>query len=344
MPVRASLALVFLGVAVLPIACASGGARDAAGERRARRQPVDAAGAELLADVPPAKRPLVQAPGAAKKARLFARASARTLAIDESHVYFGDSENDAVYAAPKAGGDAIRLARHSPVAGAIALDAESIVWIASPGDSVLKLPRKGGTQPMTLRDRGIFSDVALANGDAFITEALGSGGALVRVTGPTAARIASLDGPPRAVMADATHVYVLTPTALYRTLQERGELETLATGVGFAHPQMDDEFVFVVCEVGKARVIGRIPKKGGSLTAIASDVRDVPFEVAGGEVLYLDAVRPQVRAVGSKGGDERVVLEDDALSAATSLVADDKTVYVATGSRESGAIVAADRY
>jgi len=343
MAVRSSFALLVVLVAALPLGCRSGGRpRDAAGERRVRGQQGDA-GAEAVNDVPEAPRAEPQAPVAAKKARLFTRASARALAIDGTNIYYGDSENDAIYAAAKAGGEPVRLARHAPVAGAIAVDADSIIWIASPGDAVLKLPLTGGVQPTTLRDRGIFSDVALADGDAFITEALGGGGALIRVTGATAARLAAFDGPPRAVMADKSFAYVLTPTKVYRTPHERGDLETLATGEGFAHPQMDDAFVYVSCDVAKVRVIARIPKAGGPLIAIARDVRDTPFEVSGGEVLYLDAVRPQVRVVSVAGGDVRIVLEDEVLSSATSLVADDRTIYAATGSRESGAIVAIDR-
>lgn len=330
---------------VLGLGCSSGGrARDVAGDRRGRG--VDAADAATgaTATVPEAPPPTPPAPPAGKKARLFVRASARALAIDATNVYYGDGENDAIYAAPKAGGEPMRLARHAPVAGAIALDADSIVWIASPGDAVLKLPiASPGTQPTTLRERGIFSDVAVANGDVFITEALGAGGALLRVTGPTASRLSSFDGPPRAVTADATHAYVITPTKIFRTAHTKGELETIATGVAFAHPQIDDAFVYVLTEVARVRTIVRIPKAGGAQTSIARDVRDAPFEIEGGEVLFIDAVRSQVRAAPVAGGESHVVSEDEALTTATSLVADTATVYVACGSRESATIVAIDR-
>jgi hypothetical protein len=328
---------------VLASGCTTGGrARDVAGDRRrARDSGVD--GSTATGTVPEAPEAAAVPAIPAKKARLLARASARALAIDTTTLYYGDSEDDGLYAIPKAGGDPVRLARHAPVAGAIATDAESVVWIASPGDAVLKLPRQGGEQPVTLRDRGIFSDVAVADGDVFITEAVGAGGALLRVTGPTAARLTSFDGAPRAVMADATYAYVITPTKVFRTPHARGELETIATGNAFANPQMDESFLYVVTEVDKVRVVARIPKAGGAMTAIARDVRDTPIEVATGEVFFFDPVRPQVRAVRTTGSDPRIVIEDEVLSTATTIVADATTVYVATGSRESGVIVAFDR-
>jgi hypothetical protein len=337
---RASVALLLVSA----LGCSAGArARDVAGDRKLHRGEQEA-GTSPTATVPEAPPAAPPAAADGTKTRLIARASARALAVDATTLYYGDSEDDAVYAAPKGGGEPVRLARHAPVAGAIALDAESVVWIASPGDAVLKLPLQGGAQPTVLRDRGIFSDVAVANGDVFITEALGAGGALIRVAGPTASRLAAFDGAPRAVMADATHAYVITPTKVMRTPQARGDLETLATGAGFTNPQMDDAFVYLLTDLAGVRVIARVPKAGGPLAPVARDVRDAPFEVTGGEVLYFDAVRPQLRAVSTSGGRFRVVLEDETFGAASSLVADATTVYVATGSRESGTVVAVKRY
>lgn len=337
---RAPFALV---VFALALGCTGGRARDVAGERKPRGGASDAAAPTATVPEAPQVSAAKVTPGT--KARTVARASARALAIDATNLYYGDSESNALYALAKAGGEPVRLARHAPVAGAIAIDAESIVWIASPGDVVLKLPlgADADAQPTTLRDRGIFSDVAIADGDVFIAEALGAGGALLRVTGATASRLASFDGTPRAVTADATHGYVVTPTKILRTPHARGEVETVATGVAFAHPQIDDAFVYVVAEVARVRTIVRFPKAGGAMTAIARDVRDAPFELEGGEVLYVDAVRPQLRAVRASGGDSRILVEDNVLSVASSVVADASAVYVATGSRESGVIVAFDR-
>jgi hypothetical protein len=343
---RPRVALAVIALPILAIACSSGTrARDVAGDRRPRRNDADAAadaggGGASVPEPPP---PVVQPTSNGKKPRPFVRASARALAIDATTLYYGDSEDDGIYAMPKKNGNTVRLARHAPVAGAIAVDAESIMWIASPGDAVLKLPLRGGGQPTTLRDRGIFSDVATAGGDVFITEAIGAGGALLRVTGATASRLASFDGAPRAVVADATYAYVITPTKILRTPHVKGDLETIATGTAFANPQIDEGFIYVVGEVDRVRVVLRVPKNGGPATTIARDVRDAPIEVEGGEVLFFDAQRAQVRGVRSSGGDVRVVVEDESLASATAIVADPTTVFVATGTRESGMIVAIDR-
>jgi hypothetical protein len=340
MAVRTSTTLAL--VVSLGAACGAGPhARDVAGDRR----PSDG-GQPSNAAIPDAPRAATVPSPSAKRPRLFARAAAHSLAIDARRVYYGDSENDAIYAADKAGGEPVRLARHAPVAGAISVADDSVVWIASPGDAVLRMSLRRsaeGGQPTTLRERGIFSDVATANGDVFITEAVGPGGALLRVSGATASRLASFEGAPRALVADGKSAYVITPTRILRAPHEKGDLETLATGAGFANPQIDEGFVYVLAEVDRVPVIARVPKAGGPLTTIARDVREAPFEVADGEVLFFDASRPQIRAVSVAGGVPRVILEDEVVAAATTLVADAATVYVATGSRESATIVAVDR-
>jgi hypothetical protein len=178
----------------------------------------------------------------------------------------------------------------------------------------------------------------------FITEAIGAGGALTRVTGATAARLASFDLPPRAVTADATFAYVVTPTKVFRTPHVKGEVETIATGSGFSHPQIDDRFLYVVAADGATHVVIRVPKEGGPATPIARDVRDAAIEIEGAELLFFDATRPQVRAVRTAGGDARIVVEDDALLGATAMVSDADTVFVATGARETAAILAVARH
>ncbi len=340
---RAVLAVSLFAAVPVGSACSSGPRpRDVAGDRR-NRQPDAAADADAATNVPEPPPAALPAVDSGKRPRVMARATSRALAIDATNIYFGNSDDDGIYAVPKQGGEPTRLARRAPVAGAIAIDATSISWIASPGDAVLKLALHDGGQPVTLRDRGIFSDVATAGGEVFITEALGAGGALLRVTGPTASRLVSFDGAPRAVMADATHAYVITPTKIFRTPHAKGELETIATGTGFAYPQMDDAFLYLVADVQGARGVVRLPKTGGPMTTLARDVRDAAIEVEGADVLFLDATRPHLRSVPKVGGDARVVAADEALAAVAAIVADATFVFVASGARDTGLILAVDR-
>ncbi|MDB5213334.1 MAG: hypothetical protein JWO86_1261 [Myxococcaceae bacterium] len=337
-----------VALVLLPLlggACTSSAARprDVAGDRRPRNDAdasTDAGASGMVPEPPPVAVP--QAVNA-NQPRLVARASTRALAVDATNLYYGDSEDDGVYAMPKAGGEAVRLARHAPVAGAMALDADSITWIGSPGDAVYRVSIRGGGQPTTLRDRGIFSDVATMNGDIFIVEALGAGGALLRVSGATTTRLAAFDGAPRAVMADATHAYVITPTKIVRTAYPKGELETIATGNAFGSAEMDDAYIYVVAAVDRSRVVARFPKTGGPMTVLATGVRDGPLEVAGDDILYFEGARPQLRAVPKAGGTTRVIAEDESFSSAAAIEADGPVVYIATGSRENGGIVAVDR-
>jgi len=334
-------------VVALASGCSGGPSRtrDVAGDRRPPSRLQDAGSKDAGASNVVPEAPRVPEPAVAKgeRPRVIAHASARALAIDATRIYYGNSEDDGVYSIPKAGGEPLRIARHAPVSGALALEGGFITWIASPGDAVLRAPITGGVQPTTLRDRGIFSGVAAADEHVFITEAIAAGGALLRVTGPTASRLAAFDGAPRAVMADKTHAFIVTPTKIFRTPHQRGELETIATGTRFSYAETDDAFVYVVAEIDKARALVRVPKAGGAMAVVARDVRDAPIAVEGGEVFFFDASQPQVRAVRANGGDSRVVAEDEGLSTVTAIQADASTLYVAEGARESGVIVAIAR-
>jgi hypothetical protein len=333
----------FVAVVLLTLvaACSGGSARprDIAGDRGPSRDAADGGAYGMVPEAPPAT---IQPTVDAKKPRLVAHASTRALAVDATNLYYGDSEDDGIFALAKAGGQPVRLGRHAPVAGAIALDTDSITWIASPGDAVHRIALRGGGQPTTLRERGIFSDVAAVGGEVFIVEAVGPGGALWRVSGATSSRVAAFDGAPRAVMADATHVYVITPTRILRASHAKGELETIATGSSFGSAEMDDGFIYVVAALDKSRVVAKVAKTGGPMTSLATGVRDGPLEVYGNEVLYFDAIRPALRAVAKTGGVSRLIVEDEAFSSASAIEADGPIVYIATGAAENGAIVAVD--
>ncbi len=343
---RLATVLLLVSAGLASLGACSGGAtrpRDVAGDRRPRGQLADASaegGDPGIAPEPPP--PAVQPVVKANKPRVVAHANTRALAVDATSLYYGDSDDDGIYALPKAGGDPVRLARHAPVAGAIALDADTVTWIGSPGDAVLRVPLRGGAQPTTLRDRGIFSDVATQGGDVFIAEALGAGGALWRVSGSTSTRIAGLDAAPRAVMVDAAHVYVITKSGIVRTPYPKARVETVATGTSFGTAEMDDTSIYVVAAADKARIVAKVAKDGGAMTTLATGVRDGPLELFGDEILYFDVARPALRAVPKSGGASRLVAEDETLSGATAIEADGRTIYVATGSAENGVIVAVD--
>lgn len=320
----------------------SGRSRDIAGDRRYRGEP-DGGGGPVGAIVPEPPRAVEPAVVKGNRPRVIAKASARALAVDARRVYYGDSDDDGVYSVAMTGGEPLRIARHAPVAGAIAITGTSITWIASPGDAVLRAPLSGGAQPTTLRDRGIFSDVAALGDDVFITEAVGAGGALLRVSGAAPTRLAAFAGPPRAVLVDKTYVYVVTPTKIVRALHARGELEAVGAGARFSHSEIDEGFVYVVADVERSRGVVRFPKAGGAASIVARDVRDAPIEIEGGDLLYFDATRPQVRSVPVGGGESRALVEDEGLATVSAIEANATTIYVAQGVHETGAIVAIPR-
>jgi hypothetical protein len=340
------LAVLVASAAVATFAGCSGSparARDVAGDRRTRsaNNASSDAGAEAL--VPQAPQPEGAAVRAPSRARAIAKASARALALGPTHLFYGDSEDDGVYSIAKSGGEPLRIARHAPISGALAFDGAFVTWVASPGDAVLRAPVAGGVQPTTLRDRGIFSDVAAIDDDVFITEAVGAGGAVIRVTGATASRLAAIEAPPRTVMVDKTDAFIVTPTKIFRTPHQRGELDLIGTGTHFSFADLDDAFVYVVADVDKSRAVVRFPKAGGPMAVVARDVRDAPIKVEAGELLFFHAAKPQVRGVRVNGGEPRVIADDEGFATVSAIEADAATIYVATGARESGLIVAIPR-
>jgi hypothetical protein len=276
------------------------------------------------------------------KARTIARTHAVAIATTKTHVYFGDAEDDWLLSLAKAGGtEPKRVARHAPVNTALVADDTSLTWIATPGDTVLRLPLDGAATPTTIREREIFTDVAAHGGDVFLVTAAAGGGALTRITGPTAARLASFDVVPRAVMVDATNAFVVTAKSVVRTPRKRGEVTTLATGAGFGNATSDDACIYVTTKHASSRAILRVPKYGGAMTSMSGidGVRDAPIAVRKGEVFFFDEGRPALRAHAIDAGTTRTVSEDPAFERVNALVIDDDGAWVATGEASSGLIV-----
>ncbi len=279
--------------------------------------------------------------------RTLALASSRALALDATNVYFGDAEDDVLLAVDRRTPEAEprRIARGAPTAGALAYDSgqEFLAWIASPGDVVLRVPVHGGT-PKKLRDRGIFTDVATSDGDVFLTEVQGRGGFLTRITGTTAARLASFGGTPRGIAVDRERVYVATSTQLSSAPRKRGASKELASGAAFDSPNVDEAWVYAVKSThDRGRSIVRLPKNGGPLEVLAGDVRDAPIALAHGVLYWFDAARPALLAADAHGPvplAPRIVSTDPILEHPTALAVDEDGVVVAASSGEDARIVA----
>jgi hypothetical protein len=210
-----------------------------------------------------------------------------------------------------------------------------------PGDTVLRMPLEGASSPTTIREREIFTGVAAEAGDVFVVGAASGGGALTRITGSTAARLASFDAVPRAVMVDATNVFVVTAKNVLRTPRKRGEVTTLATGAGFGNAASDDACIYVTSKHGSSRAILRVPKYGGAMSALSAidGVREAPIAVRRGEVFFFDESRPLLRAHSIDTGTTRIVSDDPAFERVNAIAIDDDGAWVATGEASSGAIL-----
>ncbi|MBX3192745.1 MAG: hypothetical protein KF819_37525 [Labilithrix sp.] len=332
----AALALALVG-------CLGARPADTAGDRRGGRRPGAQRGSASSGSIddrvpqPPERTPEKVAPSASPS-RVVVKAASRALAASTTTLYYGDVDDDGVFAVKK-DGEPTRIARRAPVAGGLALDNDMVAWIASPGDVVLRAPLQGG-QPSVLRDKGIFAAVAAQGGDVFIAEAVAAGGAITRITNATTTRTATFDGPPRGLAADHAQVYVATPTHLYKTPRDRGELTTLASGTAFERLQIDAFNAYLVAAERGVRVLVSVPKGGGPMTTLARDVRDAPIAVLGGEIYYFDASQPQLRAIKVAGGEPRIVAESPALARPAALATDGREAFVATGEGPTAAILA----
>lgn len=285
------------------------------------------------------------APAAASgtKARVIAHASSYAIATDAERVYFGDAEDDGLFAVAKTGGERVRLARRAPTRGGLTVSAEILAWIATPGDTVLRSTPKEPDQTQVVRQAGIFAQLVESGGDILFTEAVGAGGALTRVTGTTAAKLATFEGAPRGLAIDATHAFIATPARLLRVPRERGEVESIATGMGFASVALDEQAVLVTTPMDDARAIVRVPKTGGPPAVVARGVGSAPIAVFAREVFHLDAAAPILRATSLATGATRIVSSGPMLERVTAMHADASGVYLATGEGEAAQIVAVSR-
>jgi hypothetical protein len=271
-------------------------------------------------------------PVASTRIRVLAEASARAIAASATHVYFGDTEDDALYAVPKQGGEPSRVARRAPMRGALVANDGDLVWIASPGDTILRLA-KDASEPKLVRDRGIFTDVAVDH-DLFFTEASGSGGSLTRVTGFTTAVLASFEGSPRGIAVSSDHVYIATSTALLAAPRQRGTVTVLSRGASFSYPSLTEDSLVATVALGSRRDVVRVSKQGGPLQTVARDVHDAPIATRGNDVFWFAG-----EALYRNG---TLVASDARLAEPDALAIDADGVYVAVGHGESGLIFAID--
>jgi hypothetical protein len=294
----------------------------------------------------PAVRVLATPEVAGVPPRELANASSRAIALDASRVYFGDAEDDDVYAVPKAGGggEPVKVGRRAPVPEALSVDGSTLAWVGTPGDVVLRAPSSGGPAT-TLKDRGLFTGVVANGGDVFFVEADRGDSVVSRLatSGTSASRIASFDGLPRGMTADASRIYVATSTGLVATPRTRGDAHVLAAGSSFSHPVTDDTMVYATIPSGqgRARLLVRVPKTGGAPETVATNVRDAPIACFRGSLYWFDADRAALLASPPGSASvPRTVSETPLLAEPSALAVDADGAFVAAGFAEEGRILA----
>lgn len=276
-------------------------------------------------------------------------ANARALATDDSHVYFGDGNDDTLCSVVKVAREQsvspTRLARRAPMQRALSVDASSgtVAWIGTPGDVVLRASTSG-SPPTTVRDRGIFVDVVADGGDLFFTEAKGAGGLLGRATKSSMAHLASFDGTPRGIAVTADRIYVATSSRLLAATRSRGDVTELASGASFATPLADDTSVYAVTAQpnSQSRLLVRVKKTGGPVELLAEGVREGPVTLHRGILYWFDADRPALLATpvdAPPNATPRLVSRDPLFGRVNALVVDDDGAFIAVGSGDDAWIV-----
>lgn len=338
-------------------ACSKLGPADV-GNRNPRSEFVDGPGApssKRVADEPPPTERVPAHPIAGGPAREIAKANARAIVTSSAGIYFGDDEDDALYVLSKSVLSCSkecekpqRLARRAPASGALAIDqgGATIAWIANPGDLVLRIGSKDGV-PTTVREHGLFTDVAVAGGDVFLTEARSGGGALTRVTPTSIDALGATDGSPRGIVVDAEYVFVASSKGLARSPRSHRDPtipvapKVLAKGASFGSPQADETFLYATTldPNVRARRVVRVRKTGGDLETIATGVRDAPIALYEGVLYWFDAERSALVSADVASRASAIVSEDSRFERPSAITVDGDGVYVATGYGDGGRIL-----
>ena len=286
------------------------------------------------------------------------------MVFDKKYVYVGDGGGKTVSRAPRDGGALEVLATGQGRPLALALVGDGLVWLDSPENALgeVRSVRTGNTKAFpihVLRAGAMFTSFSAVDGDVFLAEdAPRSMGIVTRVVGPTASRLAEIEGSPRALAADKSHVFLVTRSLdgalkLRRIAKKTGVVETYPLPKGEGFRWLSD---FGDSLVGNGELDGkvglfRIPKEGAAPTMLAAvRVKDGNVVVRGGMVWFVDTEAGAIRRVeasqrvGDGGPDASRVLVSPALSHASALAVDDGSLYVATDgpadeASTSGAIV-----
>jgi len=270
---------------------------------------------------------IAEPPGAIVERRIIARVPTAALATDVDYVYFGDLARDELHAAPKRGGDHIRIGERAPLAIAIG---ERITWIGAPGNVVLASDvggRERGASSVLMQTKGTFTDVASDSRVVLVTDAMRSGGVLAQSSSVRTA----LDVRPLELAIDAVNAYVLSERAIHAVPRTGGAPRVVLEGDDLSGLEVAGGFIFTTRQAGRSRELIRLPTTGkGAPVVLERAVRRAPFAVFAEEVYFLNGDQPELRRVAALGGPSGMVARAAELARATALVVDGSGIYLAT--------------
>jgi hypothetical protein len=169
---------------------------------------------------------------------------------------------------------------------------------------------------------------------------------VTRISGESAARLASFDGSPRGIAVDGQQVYLATTSRLLAAPRQPGpggsqKVSELAAGASYANAVLDGRgWLYATARTDRTarHVIVRVKTTGSPVETVARDVRDAPIALHEGALYWFDAERPLLLA-SSEGSPPRTVSDHPSFERPGALAVDDDGAFVATGDGEDSRIL-----
>jgi hypothetical protein len=265
-----------------------------------------------------------------------------SMVADKTHLYLSDSGTKTLSRVPRDGGELEVLAKDQARAIGIALYQNDVVWLNRPEKALgeVRSVRTVNTKAFpihVLRSGEAFIAFTASEAEVFIAEeSAGNKGVITRVHGPTAVRLAEVQGSPQAIASDKTHAFVTTKSADGATKLQRISLKTgvvdaypLPKGAGFTWLADRGSDLVGNGELGGKAGIHRIPKDGAAPALLAeARVNDANVVLAEGAIWFVDTELKVLRRI--KESEAQTVLTSPTLGNAKALAMAPSVAYVAT--------------
>jgi hypothetical protein len=216
--------------------------------------------------------------GFCKATRVAATENVTAVAADDSYVYWADNAGETVAKVSLTGGEPIILATQRPQPSYLVADESSAFWSEFANGSVMTVDKDGVGLTILVSGRTEPAELVVdASSVYWLDNVRGSGSVMaVAKTGGAAQMLAPSERPDALVLADG-QLYFSDDRGIVRVSTEGGAV-TLVTSD--AHPRAltaDATHLYFVGAVGAGamRGVARVPLRGGTVTMLANTGDDL---------------------------------------------------------------------